>query len=118
MCFGVFSGIWETENDKNKNLFYFRGFCGAAFVLFCGGGGGVHLGMWSRNSCYFADVSKIGQDSAGRSAFCLLHRFVFGALYLNMPLFRVFRAFLAGLGVSCGFVLLACFAWLVGLLCA
>lgn len=39
---GVFSGIWETENGKNKDIFYFRGFRGAAFILFCGGGGGVH----------------------------------------------------------------------------
>ena len=29
-------------------------------------------------------------------SFCLLSRFVFGALYLNMPSFRVLRAFLAG----------------------
>ena len=29
-------------------------------------------------------------------SFCPLSRFVFGALYLNMPLFRVFRGFLAG----------------------
>ena len=40
--FGVFSGFSETKNGKNKNLFYFRGFCGAAFILFCGGGGRVH----------------------------------------------------------------------------
>lgn len=39
---GVFSGKSETEKGKNKNLFYFRGFRGAAFILFCGGGGGVH----------------------------------------------------------------------------
>lgn len=42
VCFGVFSGIWETKNGKNKDLFYFWGFRGAAFVLFCGGGGRVH----------------------------------------------------------------------------
>ena len=48
------------------------------------------------NSCYFADVSKIGQDIAGCSAFCPLYRFVIGALSLNMALFRVFRAFLGG----------------------
>ena len=38
----VFSGFSETERGKNKNLFYFRGFRGAAFILFCGGGGRVH----------------------------------------------------------------------------
>ena len=32
---------------------------------------GVSTGCkWSGNSCYFADVSKIGPDTAGRSAFC------------------------------------------------
>ena len=41
VCFGVLSGFSETERGKNKNLFYFRGFRGAAFILFCGGGGRV-----------------------------------------------------------------------------
>ena len=50
----------------------------------------------SGNSCYFADVSKIGQDSAGCSAFCLLYRFVFGALPLKCAFIRVLRGFLAG----------------------
>ena len=53
-------------------------------------------GRWSGNSCYFADVSKIGQDSAGCSAFCLLYRFALGALLADMALFRVLRAFLEG----------------------
>ena len=39
---GVFSGKSETRRGENKDLFYFRGFRGASFVLFCGGGGGVH----------------------------------------------------------------------------
>ena len=39
---GVFSGKSETEKGKNEILFYFWGFRGAAFILFCGGGGGVH----------------------------------------------------------------------------
>ena len=47
------------------------------------------------NSCYFADISKIGPDSAGCSAFCPLCCFVLGALSLNMALFRVLKAFLA-----------------------
>ena len=42
---GVFSGKSETEKGKNEILFYFWGFRGAAFILFCGGGGGVHLGQ-------------------------------------------------------------------------
>ena len=48
---------------------------------------------WSGNSCYFADVSKIGQDSAGCSAFCPSYRF---ALLANMALFGFLRAFSAG----------------------
>ena len=55
----------------------------------------VHLGMCAGSLCYFADVSKIGQDTAGCSAFYPLCRFVLGALSLNMALFRVLRAFLA-----------------------
>ena len=55
----------------------------------------VHLCMWSGDSCYFADVSKIRQDTAECSAFCPLCCFVFGALLANMALFRVFRGFLA-----------------------
>ena len=55
----------------------------------------VHLGMSAGSLCYFADVSKIGQDTAGCSAFCPLSRFVFGALSLNMVLVRVLRAVLA-----------------------
>ena len=58
-------------------------------------------GRWSGSLCYFADVSKIGQDTAGRSAFCPLSRFVFGALLANMALFCVLRRFLARFG---GFV--------------
>ena len=56
----------------------------------------VHLGMSAGSLCYFADVSKIGQDAAGCSAFCPLSRFVFDALLANVALFRVLRAFLEG----------------------
>ena len=71
---------------------------------------GVPTGCrWSGNSCYFADVSKIGQDTAGCSAFCPLCRFVLGALSLNVALFRVFRAFLARFGVVV-WVCVACVA--------
>ena len=51
-------------------------------------------------------------------SFCPFYRFVFGALLANMALFRVLKGFLAGFGCLCGFVLLGCFARLVGLLCA
>ena len=56
-------------------------------------------GRWSGNSCYFADVSKIGQYTAGRSAFRPLSRFVFGALALKYAFVRVLRAFSARVGV-------------------
>ena len=56
-------------------------------------------GRWSGNSCYFADVSKIGQDTAGCSAFRPLSRFALGALLANMALFRILRGFLARFGV-------------------
>ena len=59
----------------------------------------VHQCKCAGSLCYFADVSKIGQYTAGCSAFCPLCCFVFGALYLNMALFRVLRAFLARFGV-------------------
>ena len=56
----------------------------------------VHLGVCAGSLCYFADVSKIGQDTAGCPAFCPLFRFALGALFANMALFRVLRAFLGG----------------------
>ena len=69
-------------------------------------------------SCYFADVSKIGQDSAGCSAFYPLCCFALVALLANMALFRVLRAFLAGFGAFVWVCVVLVFAWLVWLLCA
>ena len=43
--------------------------------------------------CYFADVSKNGQDTARCSAFYSLCRSSLGASLANMALFRVFRGF-------------------------
>ena len=83
----------RLKTAKTKIYFTFGGCrasrCGSLFgaVLVSTGG------RWSDYSCYFADVSKIGQDSAGCSAFCPLYCFVFSALYLNMPLFCVLRGF-------------------------
>ena len=48
----------------------------------------------------------------------LLYCFALGALALNMPLFRVLRAFLARFMGFVWVCLVWCFAWLVGLLCA
>ena len=67
----------------------------------------VRLGMCAGFLCYFADVSKIGQDAAGCSAFCPLPRSSLVALLANMALFRVFRAFLARFG----WFVWVCLAW-------
>ena len=56
----------------------------------------VHLGRRAGSLCYFADVSKIGQDTAVCSAFCPLSCFACGGLLVNMALFRVLRGFLEG----------------------
>ena len=73
-----------------------RGFrCGSLF-------GAVVVSTGGRRAsslCYFADVSNIGQDTARCSAFCPLCCFAYGTLHLNMPLFRILRAFSAGFGV-------------------
>ena len=53
----------------------------------------AHLGQLVGSLCYFANVSKIGQDSAGRSAFCPLCCFAFVGLVVNVPLFRFLRGF-------------------------
>ena len=60
------------------------------------------------------DLPECRRWSSGRvfRCFCPLSRFVLGALSLKYAFIRVSRGFLEG------FVLLACFAWLVGLLCA
>ena len=59
----------------------------------------VHLGRWS-GSLGLQDLPECWLWSSCRvfPPFCPLSRFVFGALYLNMPLFRVLRAFLACFG--------------------
>ena len=75
-------------------------------------------GRCAGSLCYFADVSKIGQDTAGCSAFCPLSRFVSGALALNMALFRVFRAFLGGFMGFMWVCVVLVLAWLVWLLYA
>ena len=57
----------------------------------------VHQCRCAGSLCYFADVSKIGQDTAGCSAFCPLSRFALGALLANMALFRVLSCYLEGI---------------------
>ena len=118
VCFGVFSGIWETARSEILIYFWKQGRKTGAEVVGCLPFGVPTGCRWSGGSCYFADVSKIGQYPAGRSAFCPLYRFVPGALPTNMAYFAFLRGFHRVLGCLCGFVLVACFSWLVGLLCA
>lgn len=97
VCFGVFSGKSETENGKNKDIFYFRGFRGAAFILFCGGGGRVHwvqvvLGAGASGPARCWRWSSGGALPAVWS----LSRFALVGLLANMALFRILGAFLAG----------------------
>ena len=54
----------------------------------------VHLGRWSGNSHYFADVSKNGQNPRLSSAFMLC---LFG-LSLKYAFIRILRGFLARFG--------------------
>ena len=84
------------RNNQNANIF-----------LKCGEGERLEMlpiclpfgvstgGRWLVSLCYFADVSKIGQDPAGCSAFCPPYCFALGVLALNMAPFRVLKAFLA-----------------------
>ena len=97
---GVFSGRSETENGKNEILFYFCGFRGAAFILFCGGGGRAH---WCRLCRLFGASGPAGgwlwSFRGVFPSFCPLSRSSLGVLSTNMALFRVLRAFLARFGV-------------------
>lgn len=69
--------------------------CGSACLPFCVSTGG----RWSGSLCYFVDVSKIGQNTAGCSAFCPFATFACGGLLAYMPLFRNLRRFSARFGV-------------------
>lgn len=78
--------------------------CGSACLPF-----GVSAGSGLSGSlCYFADVSKIGQDIATCSAFYPLFCFACGVLCLNVALFRVFRGFLGGFMEVVGVCVVLC----------
>lgn len=112
VCFGVFSGIWETKKGKNKNLFYFRGFRGAAFILFCGGGGGVHWVQVVQGAglpVVFRGVCSIPL-SLPLSLCC----FCFPAIPAKYALFRILRGFLAGFM----WFVWVCIAWVLCVACA
>lgn len=86
----------------------------ACFWLVTGAGG-------AGCSCYFADVSKIVLTPSILA--CSLPFGCFVALcsvccLQICPYFAILGGFGGVLWWLCGFVLLACFAWLVGLLCA
>ena len=91
---GVFSGKSETKKGKNKNLFYFRGFRGAAFILFCGGGGRAH---WVQ-ACRLSRIQDLKGVGSGPLVVCSLPFMLSLALLslrwlANMALFRILRAF-------------------------
>ena len=86
-----------------------EGFTGSACLPFGVSTGGRCAGFRG----YFADVSKIGQDTAGCSAFYPLCCFALVALLANVALFRVLKAFLEGF---MGFVWV-CVAWVLCLDC-
>ena len=69
VCFGVFSGICETERGEKQRYIWNVGRIGAG----CEGFGclllACHWCRWSGNSCYFADVSKNGRNPSFLSAF-------------------------------------------------
>ena len=63
----------------------------------------VHQCKCVGSLCYFADVSKIGQYTAGCSAFCPLYRFTLGALPLRYGSISRFKGvFSAVCGVCVG----------------
>ena len=78
----------------------------------------VHRCRCNGSLCYFADVSKNVLTLLLLGAFPAFYRFALGASLVNMALFRVLRAFLAGFGVFVWVCLSWWFLWLVGLLCA
>ena len=80
------------------------------------GGGGVHWAQVVRGAGSLA--LSLGVFRPFLPAFCPFAAFALVALLANMALFRVLRGFDGVLGISCGFVWVGCFAWLVGLLCA
>ena len=99
-CALVFSrGFRRPKGAKSKHIFESKEGMQGVEVVGCLPSGVPTGCRWSGNSCYFADVSKIGQDPAGCSAFCPLSRFALGALLANMALFCVLRAFSEGFGV-------------------
>ena len=110
----VFSRDFRRPKGAKLNIYLIfedcRGFrCGSLFGAVVVSTGG----SWSGNSCYFANVSKIGQDTAGYSAFCPLYRFALVGLPANMALFRILRAFLEGFG----FVVYVCITLMLCVYC-
>lgn len=63
-----------------------------AFLLFCGGGGGVHWCRWCRVQGFRCPAVC----SVALSCLLCLCCFAFGVLCLDMALFSVLRALLAG----------------------
>ena len=80
--------IFEIEEGKRLKIW------SAACLLACPLVAGVPA-LWGFRTC--RKLALVLWSCV--PSFCLLSRFVFGALSLNMALFRVLRAFLARFGV-------------------
>ena len=90
--FCVFSVKSETEKGKNEILFYFWGFRGAAFILFCGGGGGVHWVQVCRLFGVPTGAGGRGFEASGPAG---------GWLWSSGRVFPYFVRFTALLSVHC-----------------
>ena len=96
-----FLGIFGDKRGRNLNIFFNCGAgvgwsCAPLVVVF-------HRVHWSRGVPAFEDsgpaIGWLWSSGGVSHAFCPLPCFACGALHLNMALFRVLKAFLAGFGV-------------------
>ena len=116
--FGVFSGIWETENGKSKYIFEFEGLQGLPLWLSLWGGGRAHLVAGGRGcSCYFADVSKNEQNPLLPSFCCFCSWRVackYGSISRFKGVFSEVWGFCVGLFVLALFVACGAFVCVSG----
>ena len=94
---GVFSGKSETERGKNEILFYFCGFRGAAFILFRGGGGGLHWvqvvsALWRAHWCRLSRVLDLRSACVGPLVVCSV-AFVRSLALLSVRCLRIWLYF-------------------------
>ena len=111
--------IGRPKTAKVKIYFSFegcRGFRGAAFILFRGGGGGVHLVQVVQGAGSAGSLSVCVPSLC--PAFCPLCCIYSPAIVPKYALFRILRRFSGCFGVGVWVCSFWCFVWIVGLLCA